>query len=54
MAKSVKDVLKEEYSRLKEAIEKIISPKKQQPLPQLILQPVRNRQAGKKMRGNLR
>ena len=51
MAKSVKDVLKEEYSRLKEAIEKIISPKKQQPLPQLILQPVRNRQAGEKNEG---
>ncbi len=42
MAKSVKNVLKEEYSRLKKAMEKIINPKKQQRLPQLVLQPVRN------------
>ena len=49
MGKSVKKALKEEYNRLKKAMEKIVSPKKQQ-AHQLIWQPVRT----KNMRGNLR
>ncbi|MCY7311678.1 MAG: hypothetical protein SGI96_17685 [Bacteroidota bacterium] len=40
-------MLKKQYSRLKKAIEKIISPKRQQRLPQLILQPVRNLPQGR-------
>jgi hypothetical protein len=56
MAKSVKNILKEEYSRLKKVMEKIMNPGKQQ--PQLVLQPVKNlphgRQAKKYLRGNLR
>ncbi len=43
MAKSVKKMLQEEYSRLKKAMEKIIKPKKQEALPQLVLQPVREK-----------
>ena len=43
MAKTVKNILREEYNRLKKAMEKIIKPKKQEAIPQLILQPVRNR-----------
>lgn len=43
MAKSVKNILKEEYSRLKKAMEKIITPKKQRAQPQLVLQPIRNK-----------
>ena len=51
MAKSVKNILKEKYSRLKKAIEKIINPENQPAPPQLVLQPVRNK---KYLRGNLR
>ncbi len=43
MAKSVKNILKENYSRLKKAMEKIINLEKQQRQPQLVLQPVRNK-----------
>jgi len=44
---NTKKILKEQYNRLKKAFEKIIRPGKQQSLPQLVLQPVRN----KHMRG---
>ena len=54
MGKSVKNMLKEEYNRLKKAMEKITSPGKKE--AQLILQPVSNqRESNKKyLRGNLR
>lgn len=40
MAKSVKKAIREEYNRLKKALEKIIKPQKEQTL---VLQPVRNK-----------
>ncbi len=43
MARSVKKVLQEQYDRLKRVMEKIIKPKKEEPVPQLVLQPVRNK-----------
>jgi hypothetical protein len=36
-------MFKKQYSRLKKAIEKLVGPKRQQQLPQLMLQPVRNK-----------
>jgi hypothetical protein len=42
MSSSVKKVLREEYNRLKRAMEKMIKPKKQE-VPQLVLQPVRDK-----------
>ena len=41
MSRSVKKVLREEYNRLKRAVEKMMSPKKED-ASQLVLQPVRN------------
>ncbi len=43
MSRSVKKVLREEYNRLKNAIEKMIKPQKQEATPQLVLQPVRDK-----------
>lgn len=43
MSRSVKKVLKEEYNRLKKAMEKMIKPKKQETIPQYVLQPVREK-----------
>ena len=43
MARSVKKVLQEQYDRIKKVMEKIIKPKKEEPVPQLVLQPVRNK-----------
>ncbi len=43
MAKSVKKVIREEYNRLKRAMEKMMKPKKQGAMPSLILQPVRTK-----------
>lgn len=34
--------LKEGYGRLKKTLEKILKPRKEQPRPQLALQPIRN------------
>ncbi len=51
MAKSVKKELNAAYSRLKKVIEKILTPKKEESMSQLVLQPVRNK---KYLRGNLR
>jgi len=51
MSKSVKKMLREEYSRLKRVMEKIIKPKGKDALPQLVLQPVREK---KYLRNNLR
>ena len=41
MSQSMKKVLREEYNRLKNAVEKMIKPKKKE-VPQLVLQPVRD------------
>lgn len=43
MAKSFKKVLREEYSRLKKAMGKIIKPKNEEALSQLVLQPVHHK-----------
>ncbi|MCX6317464.1 MAG: hypothetical protein NTW29_09255 [Bacteroidetes bacterium] len=43
MAKSFKKALKEEYQRLKKAFDKMVNPKKDQAMPSLVLQPVKNR-----------
>lgn len=43
MAKSFKKALKEEYNRLKKVLDKIVNPKKDQAMPSLVLQPVKNR-----------
>jgi len=43
MAKTVKKVLHEEYNRLKKVFDKLIKPKKEQAAPQLVLQPIRNK-----------
>jgi|CXWL01.1.fsa_nt_gi tRNA A22 N-methylase len=51
MGKSVKKVLREEYNRLKKTMEKIIRPKKEESISELVLQPVHNK---KYLRGNLR
>ena len=40
MANNTNKVMKEGYSRLKKILEKIITPKKEQ--PRLVLQPIRN------------
>ena len=42
MSDKIKKSLKEEYRRLKKAFDKIINPNKEQAMPQLVLQPVRN------------
>ncbi len=42
MQKKIKTTLQEEYNRLKKVVEKILKPGNQQ-LPQLILQPCRNK-----------
>ena len=40
MPNSTKKILREEYQRLKNAVEKILKPTKNHPQPQLILQPI--------------
>jgi hypothetical protein len=40
---NTKKILKEQYNKLKKAFEKMLKPGKHQPLPQLVLQPVRNK-----------
>jgi hypothetical protein len=45
MANNTNKILREGYDRLKKTLEKIINPKKEQPQPQLVLQPIRNRPA---------
>ncbi len=47
MANNTNKVLREGYSRLKKIFNKIIRPNKEQTQPQLVLQPVRNRQIGR-------
>lgn len=43
MSQTLKKVLREEYTRLKNAMEKMIRPNKQEAMPQLVLQPVRDK-----------
>ncbi|MBK5269432.1 MAG: hypothetical protein JJE22_00330 [Bacteroidia bacterium] len=43
MPNSIQQSLREEYKRLKKAFEKILKPHKKEQLPQLVLQPVRNK-----------
>ena len=47
MANNTNKVLREGYNRLKKIFNKIIRPNKEQTQPQLVLQPVRNRQTGR-------
>lgn len=42
MSKKARKILKEEYKRLKKAFEKIMKPGREQALPPVLLQPVRN------------
>jgi hypothetical protein len=43
MSDTAKKILKEEYNRLKKVFKKILNPKEEQVMPQLVLQPVRNK-----------
>lgn len=43
MKKVAQKILREEYNRLKKAIEKMIHPKQGNAIPQLMLQPVRHK-----------
>ncbi len=47
MRKKANKIFREEFERLKKVFEKILNPKNKQVMPQLVLQPVRN----KNMRG---
>lgn len=43
MTKTVKNSIRKEYDRLKKVFEKLLKPKNEQTMPQLVLQPVRNK-----------
>jgi hypothetical protein len=43
MARNTRKVLQEGYSRLKKLLEKTMNPKKEQAMPQLALQPIKNK-----------
>jgi hypothetical protein len=43
MANTTKKILREGYNRLKKTLERISKPNKDQALPQLALQPIRNK-----------
>jgi len=43
MTKTVKNTIRKEYSRLKKAFERLTRPKNEPAIPQLVLQPVRNK-----------
>jgi hypothetical protein len=43
MSNTAKKILKQEYERLKNALRKILKPERKDPVPQLVLQPLRNR-----------
>ena len=49
MANNTNKILKDGYDRLKKTLEKMIKPKKEQPQPQLVLQPIRNLPAGRQV-----
>jgi hypothetical protein len=44
MSDKMRKNLQEEYNRLKKALKKVLSPKREESLPQLVLQPYKNRQ----------
>jgi len=44
MSDKMRKSLQEEYNRLKKALKKVLYPKRKESLPQLILQPYKNRQ----------
>ncbi|MES1221817.1 MAG: hypothetical protein ABUT20_40340 [Bacteroidota bacterium] len=43
MPKSIHQTLREEYNRLKKSFEKILKPNQKEPIPQLVLQPSRDK-----------
>jgi hypothetical protein len=43
MSSKIKNSIREEYNRLKKIFDKILKPKKEQPAPQWVLQPVRHK-----------
>jgi len=43
MSNTAKKILREEYNRLKNALKKILKPERREPVPHLVLQPLRNR-----------
>lgn len=43
MSKTANKILKEEYRKLKNALKKILKPERKESMPQLILQPIRNK-----------
>lgn len=43
MSNKIKQNIRRELDRLKKGMEKLIKPKKEQPVPQLVLQPYRNK-----------
>jgi len=43
MSGKLKNALKEEYNRIRRAMEKILNPAGKQAMPSLVLQPVKNR-----------
>ncbi len=50
MAKSVKKELNAAYNRLKKVMEKILTPKREEAMSQLVLQPVRNLPTGRQVK----
>jgi hypothetical protein len=44
MADNMRKNLQKKYNRLKKALKKVLSPNREEALPQLILQPYRNKQ----------
>jgi hypothetical protein len=43
MSNTVQQTLREEYKRLKKVFEKVLKPNKKEQVPQLVLQPYRNK-----------
>lgn len=43
MSNTAKKILNQEYDRLKNAVKKMLKPQRKEPVPQLVLQPLRNR-----------
>jgi hypothetical protein len=43
MSEKLKQNIRKEFDRLKKGMERLIKPRKEQPQPQLVLQPYRNK-----------
>jgi hypothetical protein len=43
MSNAANKILKKEYERLKNVLKKILNPKRKNPVPQLVLQPLQSR-----------